>query len=233
MSTPKRPTDEQMKADRKQDVLLLLEHLAYNEQTTIRLILDCLYDIGATNLINENIRVRPLNRATRGVARISKPVFRAYALRWFQKNCPELIANWLFKKVEFTQKVKKKAKPKVQPLEVINPDNYESSSPPPSAQVPAPTTAATPVAATVVSPEAKLLDQEVRQLRTQVKLLTGTLVFAIAALGATVVIIGGNARFSGYPFVEDPHTAQLKTVGSHTSAACPTSGEDSKLTSVK
>lgn len=229
MDTPKRPTDEQIKADRKQDVLLLLEHLAYNEQTTIRLILDCLYDIGATNLINQHIQIRPLNRATRGVAHLSKPVFRAYALRWFRKNCPELIANWLFKKVEFTKQVKQTAKPKVKPLEVINPDNYESDSSQPPAQMPAQAAGATSVTATVVSPEAKLLDQEVRQLRTQVKLLTGTLAFAIAALGATVVIMGGNARFSGYPFVDDPQTAQLKTVSSL--EACPTDG-DSRLTSV-
>lgn len=224
MDTPKRPTDEQMKADRRQDVLLLLEHLAYNEQTTIRLILDCLYDIGATNLINQHIQIRPLNRATRGVAHLSKPVFRMYALRWFQKNCPELIANWLFKKVEFTKQVKKKSKPKVEPLEVINPDNYESDSSQPP-QMPEQASSATPVTATVVSPEAKLLDQEVRQLRTQVKLLTGTLAFAIAALGATVVIMGGNARFSGYPFVDDPQTAQLKTVRLE---VCPIDG-DSRL----
>ena len=91
------------------DVLLLLEHLVRNEETTVKLILDCLYDVGSVNLINQKLRSRTLNGLMKWIAKLSKPVFRIVALRWFKKNCPHLLTNWLYSKVKF-DKLKNKRK---------------------------------------------------------------------------------------------------------------------------
>ncbi|NES87672.1 MAG: hypothetical protein F6K10_43670 [Moorea sp. SIO2B7] len=93
--------EERMEEQRIHDVLLLLEDLARREETTVKLILDCLYDVGSKNLINKKFRVRPLNKMMKSIATTSKPVFRFLAFRWFKKNCPEIIANWLHSKVSF------------------------------------------------------------------------------------------------------------------------------------
>jgi hypothetical protein len=75
----------QLEAERIQEVLILLTSLTAREEATIKLIIDCLYDIGAVNAI----------------ARTSKPLARILAWRWFKKNCPRLIVNWLYNKVRF------------------------------------------------------------------------------------------------------------------------------------
>lgn len=96
-----RVEEELIEEKRMQDVLLLLQHLVEKEEVTVKLILDCLYDVGSVNLINKKIRTRPLNRFMKSIASMSKPVFKIVALRWFKKNCPQLIANWLQSKVDF------------------------------------------------------------------------------------------------------------------------------------
>lgn len=91
-----------MQQERMHDVLLLINHLAKNEETTVKLILDALYDIASVNLINKKLRNRSLNGMARAIAKMSKPVFKIFALHWFQKNCPKLIADWLYLQVSFT-----------------------------------------------------------------------------------------------------------------------------------
>lgn len=86
---------------RMQDVLLLLENMTLREEATIKLILDCLYDVGSINYLNRKVPQPSLNRLMRYIARFSKPVFRVVAWRWFTKNCPQLITNWLYRKVSF------------------------------------------------------------------------------------------------------------------------------------
>lgn len=93
--------EERMEQERMQDVLLLLGHLAEREEATVKIILDCLYDVGSANLINQKFRYRPLNRLMKSIAGMSKPVFRVFALRWFKRNCPKLITDWLHSKVTF------------------------------------------------------------------------------------------------------------------------------------
>lgn len=93
--------ERMLEEERMQDVMLLLENLARREEATIRLILDCLYDVGSANLINKKFRRRPLNRLMKAIARLTKPAFRIFALRWFMKNCPQLITDWLHSKVKF------------------------------------------------------------------------------------------------------------------------------------
>lgn len=84
-----------------QEVLVLLQHLAENEETTIKLMIECLYDVGAVNFINRKVQNTSFNQLTKKLAVMSKPVAKCYGYYWFKKNCPELIVNWLQRKVAF------------------------------------------------------------------------------------------------------------------------------------
>ncbi len=86
------------------DVELLLESLFLREEVTLRLVLDCLYDVGSVNLVNRRVRSRPLNHLMKTIARLSKPAFRPFMMRWSRKNCPHLIASWLHSQVRFGPK---------------------------------------------------------------------------------------------------------------------------------
>lgn len=91
----------QLEAERVQEILILLTSLMAREEATIKLIIDCLYDIGYVNLINKKVRFRPLNSLAKFIAKRSKPVAKIFAWRWFIKNCPQLITKWLYVKVSF------------------------------------------------------------------------------------------------------------------------------------
>jgi hypothetical protein len=93
--------EERLKEERMKDVLLLLENLVEREERTVKMILDCLYDVGSVNLINKKFKPHLSNRLMKSIARLSKPVFRIAALYWFKKNCPQLITDWLGTKVRF------------------------------------------------------------------------------------------------------------------------------------
>jgi hypothetical protein len=88
--------DAQMQAERMQDVVLLLERLAAHDATTVRLIMDCLYDVGSVHFVNQKVQNPWLNGLMRGTTKLSKPVFRLFAVKWFQKHCPQMIADWLY-----------------------------------------------------------------------------------------------------------------------------------------
>jgi hypothetical protein len=95
---------EESEAESKhmQDVLLLLNNLAQREEATVKAILDRLYEVGAVRLINQNVSVKVLRGPLKSIARLSKPVFRLVAWRWFAKHCPRLITCWLFDQVKFS-----------------------------------------------------------------------------------------------------------------------------------
>ncbi|MDR9403112.1 MAG: hypothetical protein RI580_06705 [Halothece sp. Uz-M2-17] len=97
----KRLEEERIKEERMHDVLLLLGNLVEREEATVKIILDCLYDVGSINIINKKVGFRPMNRFLKAIARLSKPAFRAVAWRWFKGNCPQLITEWLRTKVTF------------------------------------------------------------------------------------------------------------------------------------
>lgn len=101
ISLSPKSAEQIMAEERIHDVLLLLENLSSREETTVKLILDCLYDVGATNLINQKFRSHTVNSTLKMIAKFSKPVFRMLAWRWFKKNCPQLITNWLYEQVKF------------------------------------------------------------------------------------------------------------------------------------
>jgi hypothetical protein len=88
--------DAQMEAERMQDVVLLLERLAAHDETTVRLIMDCLYDVGSVHFVNQKMPNPLLNGLMRRTTKLSKPVFRLFAVKWFQKHCPQMIADWLY-----------------------------------------------------------------------------------------------------------------------------------------
>ena len=87
--------------ERMRDVSLLLQHLVQKEEVTFKLILDCLYDIGSVNLIDQKFKTQSLNRLMKAIAVMTKPIFRIFAFRWVKKNCPQMIADWLHQQVKF------------------------------------------------------------------------------------------------------------------------------------
>ncbi|MEL6223104.1 MAG: hypothetical protein AAFR31_10745 [Cyanobacteria bacterium J06627_8] len=162
MKTPHRLAEKRAQAEHLQDVKLLLDHLARSQETTIKLILDSLYEVGAVNFINQKVQSKSLNRLSKSAASVSKPVFRIIAYRWFKNKCPELITNWLHRKVSFG----------------VKPASVETVS-----ALDAQTTDTLPA----VALQHHSLNHEVKQLRSQVRLLTGMLIGAIALLGGTTL----------------------------------------------
>jgi len=152
---------QRLAAERMQDVKLLLQNLANSEEATIKLIIDCLYDIGSVNLINQKLRLGFLNQTMKSIAKMSKPVFRIIAWHWFQKNCPQLIANWLKIKVAFED-----------PTELPQKIAVESSEIKLYSQL-----------------EVDNMSREIKYLRQQVRWLAGVSVAALSALGVTFTVL--------------------------------------------
>ncbi len=177
-----------------QDVRLLLDHLSRSQETTIKLIIDCLYDVGAVNLINQKIQPTPLNRLGKSVASISKPAFRLIAYQWFKKNCPELITNWLHKKVSFG------AKPTT--LDNLNVQVVEVLPPPAPSQPPL------------------IVSQEMKRLRAQVRILAGMLVGAIALLGGATLWLVYEEEPNILRLQETEQSATLEHCQSSDAADC-------------
>ncbi|MGB3298705.1 MAG: hypothetical protein WBA76_10585 [Phormidesmis sp.] len=93
--------EQQKEEERMRDVEMLIESMFLREEVTLRLIADCLYDVGSVNLVNQRIQSPPLNWLMKAIARRSKPIFRFYMMRWSRKKCPHLIASWLKTQVVF------------------------------------------------------------------------------------------------------------------------------------
>ncbi|MDJ0688658.1 MAG: hypothetical protein QNJ41_09115 [Xenococcaceae cyanobacterium MO_188.B32] len=91
--------EERKKKERMRDVFLLLQQLVEREEVTLKLIIDCLYDVGSINLVNKKFHKKPLNRFMKAIATMSKPFVRIVALRWVKKKLPILVTNWLERKV--------------------------------------------------------------------------------------------------------------------------------------
>ncbi|OUL18325.1 hypothetical protein [Nostoc sp. 106C] len=159
--SPEKLAHQRLAAERMQDVNLLLQNLANSEEATIKLIIDCLYDVGSVNLINRRLRSRPLNRTVKQIAKMSKPVFRVIAWHWFKKNCPQLIAKWLETKVAFED-----------PTDLPQKVAVEISEVKPYSQL-----------------EVDNMSREIKYLRQQVRWLVGVSIAALSALGVTVTAL--------------------------------------------
>jgi hypothetical protein len=154
---------KRIEEERMHDVLLLLAHLMKSEEATLSLMLDCLYDVGSVNLINKKLRNRPLNVLAKSIARMSKPVFRIFALRWVQKNCPRLATRWLYAKVSFPNLENKQ----LAPVTVVS--NVKTDS---------------------LSEIDNTSREEIKRLRSEVRYLAGISAGALAALATTVIWVG-------------------------------------------
>lgn len=88
--------ESRLETERMRDVKLILDNLFQREEATVKMVLDCLYDIGSIHLINRKISVQALRGPLKAIARMSKPAFRFFAIRRFQDNAPQLIADWLY-----------------------------------------------------------------------------------------------------------------------------------------
>ncbi len=97
---------KQLEESRKQEVQLLIENLFEREEATIKMILDCLYDIGATNLINQKISLPIANRMAKKVAKLSKGGIRIIIFNYVRKKwvLSGFITNFLLRKLKATLK---------------------------------------------------------------------------------------------------------------------------------
>lgn len=161
VASSQRAHEARIEAERMHDVLLLLDNLFRREEVTVRLILNCLYDVGSVNLINQKVQTRSVNRLAKWIACRSKPVFGMIAIRWFKKNCPQLIVNWLHTQVKFG---------------TGNPEVVVSDVPSEVNALPASTL-----------PALEGSKQEIVRLQSQVKMLTATLVGVSVTLSGTLV----------------------------------------------
>jgi hypothetical protein len=93
--------EKRFQEERLRDVYLLLENLALNEEATIKLIIDCLYDIGIINLINKKIPNRSMNKLAKFLSGTPKPIVKIIAWQWVKKNLPNKVTNWLSNKIKF------------------------------------------------------------------------------------------------------------------------------------
>ena len=210
---------KQLEDARMQDISLLLENLFEREEVTVKLLLDCLYDVGSVNLINHKFQSRFLNGTLKSVARLSKPAFRLLALRWFKKNCPQLLTNWLRSKVTFQDKKGNPPSPQTETKDRAETNGNGKGKADAPVVAAAATVAVTP-ADSSLSPNTKQpaaisavespngttaaiaqdsqltadaqLTAEMKQLQSQVSLLTGLLIGAIALFGGGLFWLNYN-----------------------------------------
>jgi len=171
------------------EVSILLKTLIYQEEITIKEIIDCLYDVGSTNLINEKFNFGTFNKTLKFMTKISKPAFKMLAWQWAKKNSPNLITNWLQSKVTFIRVEETR-------VEVMTEDeslSLVSISPP---------------------PEENQIYQ-VKRLNLQVKLLTGILVTTITLFGGSLIWLTNSLQQSHLQTVEKLQN-QIKTLESST-----------------
>ncbi|WP_144053617.1 hypothetical protein [Baaleninema simplex] len=169
-TSSERPESRREAIERKNmdDMLLTLEHLFEREESTAKIVLDCLYNMGSENLIYRKVCFRPLRIALRPFAKLSKPVFLFFGLRWFKANCPWLIADWLQSLVEFDGQT--------------NPEDTELQ------QIQTPELNELPPPDYVLKAERS--DREIERLNAQVRLLTSSLVVTVAILGSMLAWLG-------------------------------------------
>jgi len=95
------PEEKTFQKERLRDISLLLENITLKEEATIKLIIDCLYDIGMINLINKKIPNKRINQLAKFLIKTPKPLVKIVAWRWVKKNLPTKVTNWLNNKVKF------------------------------------------------------------------------------------------------------------------------------------
>ena len=93
--------EELKKKERMRDVTLLLQQMVEREEVTLKLIVDCLIDVGSINYANHKLHNPPLNKIMKVLVGYVKPVARMAAIFWLKRNLPNLLTAWLEGKVSF------------------------------------------------------------------------------------------------------------------------------------
>jgi hypothetical protein len=93
---------KQIEDTRRKEVQLILENLFEREEATVKLVIDCLFDLGAVYLINRKIPTPIINPLVKRVAKISKSGIRIIAFRYVMKKfvLSGFLTNFLVNKVK-------------------------------------------------------------------------------------------------------------------------------------
>ncbi|MEM7590270.1 MAG: hypothetical protein AAF383_01895 [Cyanobacteria bacterium P01_A01_bin.83] len=89
------------KQERMRDVTLLIQQIVEREEVALKLIIDCLIDVGSINYANNKLHNPPLNKIMKVLVGYIKPIARKVALFWLKRNLPDLLTAWLEGKVSF------------------------------------------------------------------------------------------------------------------------------------
>lgn len=203
--------EKQIEQQRMHEVQLLFDTLLRREEVILKLIINRLYEVGATNLINQRVQTRSLNGLAKYIARFSKPAFRCVALYWVKKNCPRLVTNWLHNKVSF----KSQTPPQKDIVDVVDEtldpvfDDSESDAEQPAKEV----QVVSPDESALVSVLPPATSAELQVLRTQVRWLAGTTIAAIAALGGTITYISYRLEINPLQLLYLPEAVTVKQSG--------------------
>jgi hypothetical protein len=147
-------------------VRLLLKTLISQEEITIKEIIDCLYDVGSVNLVNQRFKFGTLNKTLKFITKMSKPAFKMLAWDWFKKNCPDLITKWLQGKVTFMR---------VEETQIAVMIENEDLS----------------LVSVPQLPEENQIDQ-IKRLHLQVKMLTGILIITVTLFSGTLIWLSNS-----------------------------------------
>jgi len=186
------PVDREKQEELMRDVLVLMENLIHQEEATVKLVIDCLYDVGTVNLINEKFRSRTFNKTLKLVSRASKPTFKVIAWRLVKKKSPELITNWLGKKVGF-----EKDQPQLEPAKLLAQSKSTTNA------------IARKNASANILPPVQYQMQEVKYLRSQVKMLVSVIISIITVLGGGFLWINDQMERSHQQTIQEIQT-QMK-----------------------
>ena len=179
------------------EVSILLKTLIYQEEITIKEIIDCLYDVGSINLINQKFNFGTFNKTLKFMTKMSKPAVKMLAWQWAKKNSPDLITNWLQSKVTFIRVEETR-------VELMAEDESLSLASIP--QLPQENQTELPAAA---------LRYQVKRLHLQVKLLTGILVATVTLFGGSLIWLTNSLQQSHLQSLEKLQN-QIKTLESST-----------------
>jgi hypothetical protein len=162
--------EQQAEAKRMQEVTLLLTNLLEREETTLKAVIGCLYDVGTVNLVNQRIRYRFLRPLARPIFSVSKPVLTTLGYRWVSKKCPPIITRWLQGKVK---SVTSRRPPKVSPQPVTVQSVATIEQP-------------------LIEQRTVLYQGEIKRLRSQVRRTTAALAGVSVTLAIMLIKVGLN-----------------------------------------
>ncbi|MGF1514254.1 MAG: hypothetical protein ACFB5Z_11240 [Elainellaceae cyanobacterium] len=187
---------------------MLLDGLFRAQEPVVKMILDRLYDVGSIHLIDQKVPARLPNRVTKAIAPGVKPIARTVGFIWFRKNCPKLIANWLYRTVSsgqslplLLQELEDSEKEMLARVSLSDIDPVSTLPPGQPAQLASNRTAV------------ESSNQEIRKLRSQVQFLLGALVGTVMLLGSTTLWLMRDSAPTLLSPAESSATACLDDLG--------------------